>query len=137
MNHSGSRANTTNTRIRKRALLGRLTNGRASTASPGEVDDQGRIQMINVIPKPYQRPHPPLFQAFSLSEETVRWCAREGIRPTIILPQPEVVRKLGEAYVEEAHNAGRTLKLGQNIGVLRGIYLADNVVQARKLATAG
>jgi alkanesulfonate monooxygenase SsuD/methylene tetrahydromethanopterin reductase-like flavin-dependent oxidoreductase (luciferase family) len=104
---------------------------------PGEVDEQGRIQMINVIPKPYQRPHPPLFQAFSLSEETVRWCAREGIRPTIILPQPEVVRKLGEAYVEEAQKAGRTLKLGQNIGVLRGIYLADNMENARKLATSG
>jgi alkanesulfonate monooxygenase SsuD/methylene tetrahydromethanopterin reductase-like flavin-dependent oxidoreductase (luciferase family) len=104
---------------------------------PGEVDDEGRIQMINVIPKPYQRPHPPLFQAFSLSEETVRWCAREGIRPTIILPQPEVVRKLGEAYVEEARKAGRTLKLGQNIGVLRGIYLADSVVNARKLAESG
>jgi alkanesulfonate monooxygenase SsuD/methylene tetrahydromethanopterin reductase-like flavin-dependent oxidoreductase (luciferase family) len=93
--------------------------------------------MINVIPKPYQRPHPPLFQAFSLSEETVRWCAREDIRPTIILPQPEVVRKLGEAYVEEARKAGRTLKLGQNIGVLRGIYLADSVAHARKLAESG
>ena len=104
---------------------------------PGEVDEQGRIQMINVIPKPYQRPHPPLFQAFSLSEETVRWCAREGIRPTIILPAPEVVRKLGEAYVEEALKVGRTLKLGQNIGVLRGVYLADSVEQARKLAESG
>ena len=104
---------------------------------PGEVDEQGRIQMINVIPKPYQRPHPPLFQAFSLSEETVRWCAREGICPTIILPQPEVVRKLGEAYVEEASKAGRTLKLGQNIGVLRGIYLAESVEHARKLAESG
>jgi alkanesulfonate monooxygenase SsuD/methylene tetrahydromethanopterin reductase-like flavin-dependent oxidoreductase (luciferase family) len=104
---------------------------------PGEVDDQGRIQMINVVPKPYQRPHPPLFQAFSLSEETVRWCAREGIRPTIILPKPEVVRELGQAYVEEAQKAGRALKLGQNIGVLRGIYLADNVEHARKLAETG
>ena len=47
---------------------------------PGEVDEQGRIQKINVVPKPYQRPHPPLFQAFSISEETVRWCAREGIQ---------------------------------------------------------
>jgi hypothetical protein len=34
---------------------------------PGEVDEAGRIQMINVVPKPYQRPHPPLFQAFSVS----------------------------------------------------------------------
>jgi alkanesulfonate monooxygenase SsuD/methylene tetrahydromethanopterin reductase-like flavin-dependent oxidoreductase (luciferase family) len=104
---------------------------------PGEVDDQGRIQMINVVPKPYQRPHPPLFQAFSLSEETVRWCAREAIRPTIILPQPETVRALAQAYQEESRKAGRTLKLGENIGVLRGIYLADNVEGAKKLAQNG
>ena len=78
----------------------------------------GRIQKINVIPKPYQRPHPPLFQAFSVSEETVRWCAREEIIPTILLPQPPVVRKFAEAYREESRKAGRNLKLGDRIGVL-------------------
>jgi alkanesulfonate monooxygenase SsuD/methylene tetrahydromethanopterin reductase-like flavin-dependent oxidoreductase (luciferase family) len=61
---------------------------------PGEVDEQGRIQKINVVPKPYQKPHPPLFQAFSISEETVRWCAREGITPTILISQPPLLRKL-------------------------------------------
>ncbi len=41
----------------------------------GEVDAQGRIQKLTVMPKPYQKPHPPLFQAFSVSEATIRWCA--------------------------------------------------------------
>src|SRR6266852_2393630 len=104
---------------------------------PGEVDELGRIQKINVVPKPYQRPHPPLFQAFSVTEETVRWCAREGIRPTIILPKPEVVGELGKAYLEEARKAGRTVKFGENIGVLRGVYLGDNVEQARKFSEPG
>src|SRR5215475_7797486 len=104
---------------------------------PGEVDEQGRIQKINVVPKPYQRPHPPLFQAFSISEETVRWCAREGITPTILISQPPLLRKLVEAYQEEARKAGRNLKLGESIGVLRAIYLAENRAQARKLAEEG
>lgn len=104
---------------------------------PGEVDELGRIQKINVVPKPYQRPHPPLFQAFSVSEETVRWCAREGIIPTILLPQPPVVRKLVEAYQEEAHAAGRNLKLGESVGVLHSIYFADNKADARKLGDIG
>jgi len=34
---------------------------------PGEVDELGRIQKINVVPKPYQRPHPPLFRPFRLA----------------------------------------------------------------------
>ncbi len=104
---------------------------------PGEVDEQGRIQKINVVPKPYQRPHPPLFQAFSISEETVRWCAREGITPTILISQPPLLRKLVEAYREEARGAGRTLQLGENVGVLRALYFAENKEQARQLAEEG
>ncbi len=104
---------------------------------PGEVDELGRIQKINVVPKPYQRPHPTLFQAFSVSEETVRWCAREGIIPTILLPQPPVVRKLAEAYQQEARGVGRNLRLGENLGVVHCVYLAGSKEQARKLANEG
>jgi alkanesulfonate monooxygenase SsuD/methylene tetrahydromethanopterin reductase-like flavin-dependent oxidoreductase (luciferase family) len=104
---------------------------------PGEVDELGRIQKINVVPKPYQRPHPPLFQAFSVSEETVRWCAKEGIIPTILLPQPPVVRKLVEAYREEARSAGRNLRLGESVGVLHSIYFASNKADARRLGDSG
>ena len=80
---------------------------------PGEVDEQGRIQKINVVPKPYQKPHPPLFQAFSISEETVRWCAREGITPTILISQPPLLRKLVEAYQEEAKKGRPSVKAGR------------------------
>jgi alkanesulfonate monooxygenase SsuD/methylene tetrahydromethanopterin reductase-like flavin-dependent oxidoreductase (luciferase family) len=104
---------------------------------PGEVDELGRIQKLNVVPKPFQKPHPPLFQAFSISEETVRWCAREGITPTILISQPEQVRKLVEAYQHEAELAGRKLKLGESVGVLRALYFAENKDKARELAEAG
>ncbi|HXZ88922.1 MAG TPA: LLM class flavin-dependent oxidoreductase [Candidatus Binataceae bacterium] len=104
---------------------------------PGEVDELGRIQKINVTPKPYQKPHPTLFQAFSISEETVRWCARESIIPTILISQPPRVRALAEAYVEEGRKAGRSLKLGESIGVLHSVYIAQNRERARDLARAG
>jgi alkanesulfonate monooxygenase SsuD/methylene tetrahydromethanopterin reductase-like flavin-dependent oxidoreductase (luciferase family) len=104
---------------------------------PGEVDDLGRIQKINVVPKPYQRPHPQLFQAFSVSEETVRWCAREGIIPTILLPQPPVVRMFAEAYQQESRAAGRNLKLGEKIGVVHCVYFGKNKEEAHKLGNEG
>jgi alkanesulfonate monooxygenase SsuD/methylene tetrahydromethanopterin reductase-like flavin-dependent oxidoreductase (luciferase family) len=104
---------------------------------PGEVDEQGRIQMMNIVPKPFQRPHPTLFQAFSVSEETVRWCAREGIIPTILLPQAPVVRKFVEAYQEESRKAGRNLKLGENTGVVHTVNFGDNKQHARQLANDG
>jgi alkanesulfonate monooxygenase SsuD/methylene tetrahydromethanopterin reductase-like flavin-dependent oxidoreductase (luciferase family) len=104
---------------------------------PGEVDEAGRIQKINPVPKPYQRPHPPLFQGFSVSEETFRWCAREQIIPTILMPQRQVVRRLAEVYREEARKAGYDLSLGERIGVLHSVYLADGKERARDLARSG
>jgi alkanesulfonate monooxygenase SsuD/methylene tetrahydromethanopterin reductase-like flavin-dependent oxidoreductase (luciferase family) len=103
----------------------------------GEVDELGRVRKINVVPKPFQKPHPPLFQAFSVSEETVRWCAREGITPTILISQPPVVRRHAEAYVEESRRAGREFKLGQHIGVIHCLYLDRDRENARRLAENG
>jgi len=105
--------------------------------APGEIDDNGYIQALNVVPKPYQKPHPQLFQAFSQSEATIRWAAREGLVPTMLTADPPVLRKFAEAHVDEARKAGRNLALGENIGVFRGVYVADNKEQARDLAMRG
>lgn len=105
--------------------------------APGEVDAQGRIQKISVVPKPYQKPHPPLFQAFSTSESTIRWCAHEQITPMILLSRPEQLRHLARIYMEEAGRAGRWLALGDGVGVLRQIYFADTPRAAERLAEQG
>jgi alkanesulfonate monooxygenase SsuD/methylene tetrahydromethanopterin reductase-like flavin-dependent oxidoreductase (luciferase family) len=105
--------------------------------TPGEVDDAGNIQMLNVVPKPYQKPHPPLFQAFSQSESTIRWAAREGLIPTLLTADPGQLRKYAEIHVEEAARHGRQLALGENLGVFRNVYIADDRVQARELGMRG
>ena len=105
--------------------------------APGEVDAQGHVQKLFVVPKPYQKPHPLLFQAFSTSEETIRWCAREQISPMILLSRPEQLRHLARIYAEEAGRAGRWLAVGENIGVLRQVYFADSLRAAERLAEQG
>ncbi len=105
--------------------------------APGEVDAEGRVQELYVVPKPYQKPHPPLFQAFSTSEKTIRWCAREDIAPMILLSQPKQVRHIAQIYAEEAGRAGRWLAVGERIGVLRQIYFADSIRAADRLAERG
>lgn len=105
--------------------------------APGEVDSQGRLQKIAVVPKPYQKPHPPVFQAFSTSESTIRWCARERIIPMILLSRPEQLRHLARIYMEEAGRSGRWLALGDGIGVLRQMYFADTPRAAERLAEQG
>ena len=44
----------------------------------------GIVRAVGVVPKPLQRPHPPIFQPFASSERSIRWCAEEGV--TAILP---------------------------------------------------
>jgi len=105
--------------------------------APGEVDTEGRLQELYVVPKPYQKPHPPLFQAFSMSETTIRWCAREDIAPMILLSQPKQVRHIAQIYAEEAGRAGRWLAVGERVGVLRQIYFADSIRAADRLAEQG
>jgi alkanesulfonate monooxygenase SsuD/methylene tetrahydromethanopterin reductase-like flavin-dependent oxidoreductase (luciferase family) len=105
--------------------------------APGEVDEDGRVQKLYVVPKPYQKPHPPLFQAFSTSEKTIRWCAREDIAPMILLSRPQQVRQIAQIYAEEAGRAGRWLAVGERIGVLRQIYFADSVRATERLADQG
>jgi alkanesulfonate monooxygenase SsuD/methylene tetrahydromethanopterin reductase-like flavin-dependent oxidoreductase (luciferase family) len=105
--------------------------------SPGEIGENGNIRAIDIVPKPYQKPHPPLFQAFSASDETIGWCAREGIIPTIFISDHDRVRHLAELHVREAKTVGRNLEFGESIGVLRGMYCADNLENAKKLLSAG
>jgi alkanesulfonate monooxygenase SsuD/methylene tetrahydromethanopterin reductase-like flavin-dependent oxidoreductase (luciferase family) len=105
--------------------------------APGEVDEAGNVQMIEVVPKPYQKPHPPLFQAFSMSESTIRWAAREGLIPTLLASEPKQVRYFAEAHVDEARKHGRDLKLGENLGVFRSVYLADSHAEAKHMGDVG
>ena len=86
-----------------------------------------------VQPKPLQKPHPPIFQPFASSENTIRWCAREGV--TAILP-PMYLRlqnRLYDVYREEAAAQGRMLAPGEGLGLLRDVIVADTDAEALEL----
>ncbi|MDE2922364.1 MAG: LLM class flavin-dependent oxidoreductase [Acidobacteriota bacterium] len=90
--------------------------------------EDGVLRQVGVVPKPVQEPHPPIFQPFASSEESIRWCAREGV--TAILPplHPKRERALFELFAEES---GRPL--GEGIGVLRDVVIADTDSEAQRL----
>jgi alkanesulfonate monooxygenase SsuD/methylene tetrahydromethanopterin reductase-like flavin-dependent oxidoreductase (luciferase family) len=108
-------------------------NWTAKYGAPGEVDEQGAVQRICVIPKPYTQPHPPIWQPFSVSEKTIRWCATEGILPWILVAYPPSFRQLCEAYKDEAAKAGRRLELGENVGAFRSVHLGNTYTEAYSL----
>src|SRR6185312_12261855 len=90
----------------------------ARYGAPGEADDT-KVRKISVVPKPYQKPHPLLLQAMTLTRETIGWTAQQGIVPMIFLPFPEMAIEGARFYRDEADKAGRHLKLGESVGLAR------------------
>ncbi len=99
-----------------------------TTAKWGKGVDNGILKAVGVVPKPLQTPHPPIFQPFASSERSIRWCAENGV--TAILPpmHEKLERNLFEVY---ASASGR--KLGDGMGLLRDIVIADTDEEARQL----
>jgi alkanesulfonate monooxygenase SsuD/methylene tetrahydromethanopterin reductase-like flavin-dependent oxidoreductase (luciferase family) len=93
--------------------------------APGEIDEQGIIRGISVIPRPYQQPHPPAFQPFSVSESTIRHTAKVGVMPMILVSNPPDFRRLCQIYQEVAAENGRTLGLGENVGAFRAVSFGN------------
>ena len=101
--------------------------------APGEVDEQGVIRKICVVPRPYQEPHPTLFQPFSVSENTIRYTAREGIVPWILTSYPPAFKDLCRVYREVAAENGRQLGLGENVGAFRAVHFGRTEDEAVEL----
>jgi alkanesulfonate monooxygenase SsuD/methylene tetrahydromethanopterin reductase-like flavin-dependent oxidoreductase (luciferase family) len=99
-----------------------------ATAKWGGGIRDGVVRAVSVVPKPVQKPHPPLFQPFASSERSIRWCAEQGV--TAILPPLHPKRELAlfELYAEVS---GRPL--GDGVGVLRDVIVADSDEEAHAL----
>jgi len=98
--------------------------------APGEIDEEGVIRKICVVPKPYQQPHPPMFQPFSVSEATIRYTAQSDIVPVILTAYPPDFQRLCAMYQEVAAGAGRTLRLGESVGVVRALHFGRTEEEA-------
>jgi alkanesulfonate monooxygenase SsuD/methylene tetrahydromethanopterin reductase-like flavin-dependent oxidoreductase (luciferase family) len=86
------------------------------------------VRAVGVVPKPLQKPHPPVFQPFASSEKSIRWCAEEGV--TAVLPP---LHPLREAALFELYAAASGRPAGEGVGVLRDVIIADSDEEAQAL----
>ena len=98
--------------------------------APGEIDDDGVLRGISVVPKPYQQPYPPVFMAFSLSESSIRFAAQEGMISQIQVSRREDFNHLCHVYQDVAAENGRELGLGEQVAAPRYIYIGDTYEEA-------
>jgi alkanesulfonate monooxygenase SsuD/methylene tetrahydromethanopterin reductase-like flavin-dependent oxidoreductase (luciferase family) len=90
--------------------------------------ENGIVKAVSVVPKPVQKPHPPVFQPFASSERSIKWCAAENV--TAILPPlfPDYELHLSKLYAEESGKP-----VGEGMGVLRDLIIADTDAEAKEI----
>ena len=89
-----------------------------------------KVRKINVIPKPVQTPHPPVYVA-AVSPSTYEWVIKKGYNVlTSFLHPYDQVFELYEAYHKTAEAAGFAGKL--EFPLARFLYVSDTTAKARE-----
>lgn len=101
-------------------------NNAASQKYGSGVTEDGVVTEISVVPKLPGREMPTRWQAFSGSEETIRWAGREGMNLAMLELKPSVQRQAQEAFREASAEAGRALAYGEGVGYLRGMLCLED-----------
>lgn len=99
---------------------------------PPEVADPvtGELIGLAVRPQPLQKPNPPLWQTVD-SERSIAYAAQNDINGMIWLPPTDAVARKFKIYQDAAAAAGKTVRLGEKMALLRSTYVAPTMAEAR------
>ena len=99
--------------------------------------DGERVTRLRVTPRPYQKPHPPLWMTVS-TDRSVTTAAELRLKACYWQPPPLRIRQRMELYAETRSKLeGRPFSLGEDQGVMRSTYVASSMEEARRDAEAG
>ena len=98
--------------------------------------DGQRVTRLRVTPRPYQKPHPPLWMTVS-TDRSVTTAAEMGLKACYWQPPPLRIRQRMEIYAEaRTIREGRPYGLGEDQAVMRSTYVASSMEEARRDAEA-
>ncbi len=99
--------------------------------------DGDRVTKLRVTPRPYQKPHPPLWMTVS-TDRSVSTAAEMGLNACYWQPPALRIRQRMELYAEvRSELEGRSFELGEGQAVMRSTYVAPTMEEARRDAEAG
>ena len=92
------------------------------------------IKKISVVPKPYQKPHPPIWQVVD-GERSIQWAASNGLNTIMWIPTVKALKKRYEIYRDAKSKAeNREVPLGEGISLVRDMFVAETMEEAERLA---
>ena len=92
------------------------------------------IKKISVIPQPYQKPHPTLWQVVD-STGSIESAAKNGINCIMWIPTVKTLKKRFEIYKNaKSDTEKRDVPMGEGISLVRDVFVAETMEDAKKLA---
>ena len=102
-----------------------------------EWQDGDRVIRLRVTPKPYQKPHPPLWMTVS-TDRSVSMAAEMGMKACYWQPPIRRIAERCRVYAEvRSRSEGRPFAFGEGQAIMRGTYVAGSMEEARRDAEAG
>ena len=99
--------------------------------------DGDRVTKLRVTPRPYQKPHPPLWMTVS-TDRSVTTAAEMGLKACYWQPPALRIRQRMELYAQtRTELEGRPFRLGEDQAVMRSTYVASSMEEARRDAEEG
>jgi len=87
-----------------------------------------QYENVNILPKPMQRPHPPIWVGATRNEETFRWAGEQGydlMTIPFVHPSTDALRDLVKIYRDALARSGHDFVGGQVLGKFH-IYVSDS-----------
>ena len=109
-----------------------------SPPQPENTDPEtGHITALSVVPKPFQSPHPPLWQVVD-TPPSIEFAVRNDLQAMFWIPPTDAQLPRFEAYRDAASEArGAEVGLGEGVAVLRDMCVTETMAEAERLAGDG
>lgn len=99
--------------------------------------DGNVVTKLCLVPKPYQKPHPPLWLVAD-TDRSIAFAAQHGLKVITWQPPPLMLRQRFQMYADVRSAAeGRTYALGEDVASMRTTYVAPTMEEARRDAERG
>ncbi len=92
------------------------------------------IKKICVVPKPYQNPHPPIWQVVD-GARSIEWAGKNGINTIMWIPTVRALKKRFEIYqAARSEYEKKNVQMGEGIALVRDMFVAESMEEAKEKA---
>lgn len=98
------------------------------------VDAEGRLIEVGIAPRCYNNRVPTFFEPFAISTQQGEEAAARGSVPVIVATDPPLVQKYLRMAQQGWAHGGRNTRLGEGVGLIRYVLVADTDAAADELA---